>query len=56
MSDVTQHPMWIKASELVLVYGLRLLSALAIFFIGKWLARLALRLCLSAHDGRLTFP
>ena len=35
--------LWSKVSELAVLYGFRLLSAIAIFVIGKWLAKVAAR-------------
>ncbi|MBI3320323.1 MAG: mechanosensitive ion channel [Candidatus Omnitrophica bacterium] len=38
------NELWAKLSELCVLYGFRLLSALAILVVGKWLARLAARM------------
>ena len=43
MDQATVDAMWLKLAEVVPVYALRLLAALAIFVIGKWLAKLLTR-------------
>ncbi len=36
--------LWAKVSELAVLYGFRLLAAIAIFIVGKWLSRMVARI------------
>ena len=50
MDTSGMHDLWVKVSELGVMYGFRLLATLAIFVIGKWLAQLVSRLMAQSFE------
>ena len=42
--QIVNKELWVRLSELAVVYGLRLLAAVLVFLVGKWLARMVSKL------------